>query len=697
MEEYTFKLTRTSIKYGKFKDKVYNLHFDKYGKESADRILEKSTEILKDAIIQKNNSTINNNSLIIGKVQSGKTSNLEMISALAFDNAFNLLIIYGGYDNTLLDQCVKRFSKVFDPNGDNEDVHIVSTEDRTIKVVDRNFFETCMHEKTPVIMIGLKRPSGLVEINNVLSKLDIDKVNALIIDDEGDQASLNVAKDKKNEASSTYAAIKNMKDILRDPIYFPVTATPMANVFLPDLSVLKPDKLHLVYPAKDYTGAEVFHLLEDRIENVTKNDLDSLDEGRIPKSLETALEHFILASSILLKEGIKKSCMIVHSYREVSEQETVYEIVSKYFEMCLYNLENGYESITFNSLVNSYNELIDETTKDKYTIEDLKEEIITVIKSAKVVKRNSANKSEEDSLKHYRYVVHIGGDLLQRGITFDNLVTTYFTRWSESGNMDTSLQRARWFGYRQSYLSLCKVFLPEKVKMEFANLASIENDLWDQFEQIEKGELSIEDIVIDAEDTSLKPTRRNAVDIKKIGFTRKWFNQRIGIFDLNQIKKTKESFEKLIEHLEIIDTSAGRTDDKKSARYVKVNSSDFIDFVVNNDFLFNQSPFSVADLKHVLNDEEKINIVLMYDGPRKKERIRSFSDGKISALQQGADSLNESDMNYLGDAYVIPERNLVTVQAFRIVPKINNELEKEHTQYMYSIHVPQKRVSYVRG
>lgn len=697
MEEYTFNLQRSSIKYGKFENKVYQIHLNKYGKESADRILEKCTEILKESILQKNDPKRTSNSLIIGKVQSGKTSNLEMISALAFDNGFNMLIIYGGYDNTLLDQCIKRFTKIFDPENDNEDVQIISTSNDTINVVDDNFLKRCIDEKTPIIIIGLKRPSGLDKINEVLSDSDLSNIKSFIIDDEGDQASLNVAKDKTNEkeASATYASIKKMKQLLGDPIYFPVTATPMANVFLPDLSVLRPDSLHLVYPASNYTGAETFHLLETNIESA--NDVDVLDNGCLSKSLEDALKHFIVASAIMLKRGEKKSCMIIHSYREVAYHKVLYKIVDDYIGMYKYSLENGDEKSVYEPLSKTLNELFNENLRHKYTLDSIKEEISTIIKSIKIVIRNSGNKNEEESLKYYRNVIHIGGDLLQRGVTFDNLLTTYFTRWSDNGNMDTSLQRARWFGYRKKYLDLCKVYMPDKVKMEFSNLASIENDLWEQFEQIERGELSIEDIVIDAEDTSLRPTRRNVANIKKIGFTKKWFNQRMGIFDINQIKKCKVNFENLIFGKDVLSTNAGRTDERDTARYIKIRPDEFMSFMEQSDFIFNQSPFSIQDLKYILKDEDYINLVLMFDGPRKEVRERSFSEGKISALQQGADALNPDDVNYLGDAHVIPERNIMTVQVFKVVPKINNELKEEYTQYMFSIHVPRKRTSYVRG
>lgn len=699
MEEYKFKLNRvSSIRYGKFKDLVYGIHDNKYGKDSADRILNKSTLILKESIVQKNDPTMSNNSLIVGKVQSGKTSNLEMISALAFDNGYNMLVIYGGYDNTLLDQCIKRFHKIFDPEYEGINVKILSNVNDTIKVIDDNFVKSCIDDGTPIIIIGLKRPVGLDPINNVLSKIDTNKVKALIIDDEGDQASLNVAKDKANEASSTYASICKMKKILNDPIYFPVTATPMAIVFSPDLSALRPDTLHLVYPGEGYTGAEAFHLLENQIINVPSEDVDTLDDEIMPDSLEVAIKQYILSSAMMLKNGEKKTCMIIHSYREVSNHSMVFDIVNKYFESLRSSFDYGYEEYFFNSLNKVFNDVYSDNIKDNFTLEDIKGEIISVINNTKIVIRNSLNKEQEESLKFYKHVIHIGGDLLQRGITFDNLVTTYFTRWSVNGNMDTSLQRARWFGYRLNYLELCKIFLPRDVQMEFSNLASIENDLWDQFEQIEKGELSINDIVIDADDTSLKPARSNAIDVKKIAFTKKWFNQRIGIFDINQIKQCDSSFDKLIDGKALLYTNAGRTDDIYSARYLKTSVNDFFDFIDSTDFIFNQPPFNISDIKHVLKDEEYINVVLMFDGPRKEFRKRTFNNGTVSALQQGADKTDPNDKNYLGDAHVIPERNVVTIQVFRVQPEPENNQETNDNlrQYMFSIHVPQKRISYIR-
>src|SRR5690606_26303965 len=116
--------------------------------------------------------------------------------------------------------------------------------------------------------------------------------------------------------------------------------------------------------------------------------------------------------------------------------------------------------------------------------------------------QNSSGKMTMTNLNLRKHKVFVGGDLLQRGITFKSLVTTYFTRWPKTaGNMDTTLQRARWFGYRNDYLDLCKIFCTKDIAFKYSKLAEIDNDLWDQFESIENNQLLIEDIIIDENDT----------------------------------------------------------------------------------------------------------------------------------------------------------------------------------------------------
>ena len=52
--------------------------------------------------------------IVIGKVQSGKTSNFIALTALAFDNKYNIAVILGGNKNNLLNQNANRIKKYFE-------------------------------------------------------------------------------------------------------------------------------------------------------------------------------------------------------------------------------------------------------------------------------------------------------------------------------------------------------------------------------------------------------------------------------------------------------------------------------------------------------------------------------------------------------------------------------------------------------
>lgn len=55
--------------------------------------------------------------------------------------------------------------------------------------------------------------------------------------------------------------------------------------------------------------------------------------------------------------------------------------------------------------------------------------------------------------------IFVSGNVMARGITLDGLTTTLFIRDSDAPSADTQMQMQRWFGYRGSYLYLCRVFL----------------------------------------------------------------------------------------------------------------------------------------------------------------------------------------------------------------------------------------------
>jgi len=71
----------------------------------------------------------------------------------------------------------------------------------------------------------------------------------------------------------------------------------------------------------------------------------------------------------------------------------------------------------------------------------------------------------------------IGGDILGRGLTFPQLVTTYFTRIAKAANEDTVSQQMRFCGYRGTYAHVVTVHALPDVFDSFSYLAQVERAL----------------------------------------------------------------------------------------------------------------------------------------------------------------------------------------------------------------------------
>lgn len=700
---------QVTVRLGKYHDRVYAKHVNSYGSLGADNIRSNIVSTFTDSQKQILNNGLNNNMLLVGKVQSGKTSNLEMFTALAFDNGYNLVVIYGGYDSILLAQTTNRFRKTFDiPNETNysDDYPVIFSTDDSAQLlnIDDEIISDLLDNGKPIFFISMKRPQAMSKVNSLLSRIDKTKLKAFIIDDEGDQASLNTAKNKKEDASATYKQILFMKRYLSDPLYLSVTATPQANIFLNEYSRLRPDSIRLIEPGQGYCGADSYHLFDNNIvEIITVDDHQSLDENRLPNSIRIAINYYIIASAVMLRRGISSSDMIIHSYRTVDQHSLIYNCVENYKEefkdLIRYN-DDCLEQ-KFNELKECYDRYFDDLDKSEFSFDELIVEIKNVVNRLYIILKNTAGKATQTNESLRKHKIYIGGDLLQRGVTFPYLVTTYFTRWAnDGGNMDTNLQRARWFGYRNKYIDLCKIYTTEDISREFTNLSEMETDLWEQFYEVQMGELNINDILIQSENTRQKPTRSNVASFVKVSFKNKWVKQRYGIFDKNQIEHNNYVIEELISNLKYHETDAGRRDKKVITKYAIADKYQLYILIEHIQAVFDLEPFERKTLQDLLS-EDNVPLILMpgYDG---KGRERSFyPDNKIYALHQGADNKDKSKIIYEGDSSLIVDKNKINIQIHKVLPKkkIGNDVIKlsEYTQYMFAIYLPKEKIYYIKG
>lgn len=704
---------------GKYYHKIHQKHIESYGQKGADNIVSNVSPIY-SKLLQQLLSNKNHNSLLVGKVQSGKTSNLELLTALAFDNGYNLLVIYGGYDTELLRQCTKRFGATFDSvSGDDiieSDTPIVFTTNivtegsNPLACLNSDFATDLIEENRPIIITCLKNSRVLKKVNKLLRVLleYVPNLKPFIIDDEGDQASLNTAKNKSKDATPTYNAIRKMKDVLNNPLYLSVTATPQANIFQDDISALRPASVHLIQPGDGYDGASIYHLSENEIIRPLSEEQANVT---ITDALKNAIYYFIVTSAIkhLTAEAKKDklSDMIIHVDRKVSEHSQLYSCVNEELK----NIKSAFENKEFDKdeykyyvgrLKRSYASNASSKMLEEFPFDDIPvEELATCIRKTGVILQNGPGKATKETEKAKWHKIYIGGDLLQRGLTFSNLIVSYFTRFGKNGgNMDTTLQRARWFGYRNKYFDLCKIFTTNEIAKEFSVLAEVEDDLWEQFEDIENGLLEINDIIIQAENTKLKPTARNKAKVKKVTFKNRWIKQRFIVIDESEIATNNAYINKLISSIPSwTPTTAGSTIGAQTAQYAVFTAEQMISLFQSINTAFDREPFYKKALVDLLGSSD-IPVILMWSDDSDKTRYRSiYSDtacDRIKAFHQGANTTDPTKLTYLGDKRVIIDPDKINIQIHYMSPGITKDKRLGKDQYMFAIYIPKDKIYFVK-
>lgn len=718
MEQYTINRTEgaTSITEGKFFHRIHQKHIEAYGEKGAKNIVANVRSTYSKLMKQlATEHTGNHNSLLVGKVQSGKTSNLELLTALAFDNGYNLLIIFGGYDKDLLRQSTERFGGTFETTGGEEVLYsespvLFTTNDLTkesisINSLDPEFAKQLLEEERPMIITCLKRPPAMKTALKAITKIQesVPGIVPFIIDDEGDQASLNTAKDKARNSTPTYKHIVKIKEVLRNPLYLSVTATPQANIFQSDISALNPASIHTVQPGYGYNGASVYHLSENQIvENVQESESSSL----ISNSLRETIYYFFIASAIKRLRALNKkdmrSDMIIHVDRTVAAHGSIYSAVHDMLEEIKQAFIND-DSVAFyqTQLKKSYDKYLNDGVKLQFSFVDIFKEISNTILSTGVILQNGIGKHTKEKELTKLHKIYIGGDLLQRGLTFSNLIVSYFTRFAKSGgNMDTTLQRARWFGYRSKYLDLCKIFTTDEIAKEFTVLAEVEDDLWEQFEDVEKGVLGIENIIIQAENTKQKPTAKNKAKFKKILFKNRWVKQKFIVTNNDEISANNTYVEKLITSVaHWATTNVSSNNDTETAQYAIFTAEQLKNLIQSIETAFDREPFNRATIKDLVGSSD-IPVILMWTDNDNKTRYRSiYNDSardRIKALHQGANTTDIEKLTYYGDQKVIVDSDKINIQIHYISPGVSKNERLGKDQYMFAIYMPKDKIYFVK-
>lgn len=300
--------------------------------------------------------------LIIGDVQSGKTSTYIGMICKAADAGYKVVILLAGTTESLRQQTQERVDEgivgfTFPKGDQNKDGikvgvgnYVSGTPAEAFTSVQRDFVRgankivsSLKQRNTIVIFVCKKNVSVLTKLYKWLEKQNIDAVKGyvdvpmLFIDDEADNASVNTKKDE-TDPTKTNKVIRRICNLFKNTTYVGFTATPFANIFInPDsvdsmkqADLFPEDFIYTLPTPSTYLGANRLFdeggdhfsnlryiadidepdYLSDEYRDMVDNHIEELNSGTfyfqhkkqwngvLPQSLREAVLCFFLANAV---------------------------------------------------------------------------------------------------------------------------------------------------------------------------------------------------------------------------------------------------------------------------------------------------------------------------------------------------------------------------------------------------------------
>ena len=503
--------------------KAYEKYLEEEGFSSGPDGVIRAIDVSTDRILEQMGNPASDTSfdirgMVVGNVQSGKTANYTALINKAVDAGYRVVIVIAGIHNNLRNQTQVRMDEGF--IGRSSDtakqgrigVGIHRTDGGmpwsfTSPFSDFNKRSAEMMGgqlediRSPSIFVIKKNVSTLRNLTNWLRSYNAesgqDRIKApmMLIDDEADNATINIAYGK-NEVSRINGQIRELVNCFSRSTYVGYTATPFANIFIaPDADhedfgdELFPRNFIVGLDApSNYQGSERIFLgeaeedvlidIDDNADLLPVKHKIDFNVDELPDSLEDAVRTFVLACAIreFRGQGKKDMSMLVNASRFTGIQEQlkrrIDDLLRHYVEAIRVNARSPYRRAISNPRIALLQESFEEHYASKLEVEfaDLMPHLdigasITVV-SINSASRDSLNYTEhENGLK----VIAVGGFSLSRGLTLEGLVVSYFLR--NSRMYDTLLQMGRWFGYRPGYGDLVRIWMTPEMQGAFEEVA----------------------------------------------------------------------------------------------------------------------------------------------------------------------------------------------------------------------------------
>ncbi len=474
--------------------------------------------------------------LVIGDVQSGKTSTYIGLMDKAADAGYRIFIVLTGNTESLRRQTQERVDEgmigrdssaallnVKTPLGDRDsrvgigrliesNASVAST--TTVLTDFRKASAEAMNivpgQGLSIVFITKKNKIVLDRIADWLENQKMGeqklKLPMLFIDDEADYASINTNKSEEDPTAINQAIRRILATTSRNS-YIGFTATPFANIFIndeDDTDLFPKDFIYALDSPSNYVGAatlfgswdgiddeesiddtESLRILEDAEDVFPLSHKKLLAVESLPESLLEALRTFLVANAIrdLRGDADNSRSMLVNVSRFNLVQQRVGELLEE--ELAGYRNAINSHHITFaRGVPNGELESLKTTFFEEFGDQeigwpDILAQLPSAVAKIEVAIANSQRDKElerqqiKDQISRRR--ISVGGDLLSRGLTLEGLVVSYFYRRTAAS--DTLMQMGRWFGYRDGYSDLFRIWLSAEVISSYASTADSLLDL----------------------------------------------------------------------------------------------------------------------------------------------------------------------------------------------------------------------------
>lgn len=499
------------------------------------RSLDRVTSDIMDGLGDPESGPFNRRGLVMGDVQSGKTNTYTTLCCKAADVGYKVIILLTGTLEILRKQTQSRLDEGLVGSDSARMIKkqplmpigvgmVDSSPKMFVFTTTENDFRSATASSLSIPVQDLSTPLLLVLKKNkkVLSNLCLWlKTNTngciqsplLLIDDEADNASINTSAE---EVTAINQSIRDILGLFQSTTYVGFTATPYANIFInpdEDEDLYPRDFIYCLRSPDNYIGPQSMYSDTGKYRSAIKTipvvmlDPEKKKEGllelpfghekdfvmkALPSSLEEAVCCFVISCAIRDLRGHETShmSMMINMSRFTAVQETIKELVYEYVYRMKTSIEVNAGLPIETALDDSYISQIHDAWSDNYanSVPEFKWEQIQhqLIKSSKPIDVRSVNQNNGPRNLNYAdcpdglRVIAIGGNSLSRGLTLEGLCISYFYRRSQS--YDTLMQMGRWFGYRDGYADLCRVWMTEESINWYRGISEATEELKSDFQ-----------------------------------------------------------------------------------------------------------------------------------------------------------------------------------------------------------------------